>query len=257
MEHHPVLEVRNLAKTFRLHERQTTIRAFHDLNFAAQAGRFTILVGASGAGKSSALKCIYRSYLADEGQILFRDAEGNCVDLRNASEQQILRYRRWEIRMVSQFLHVLPRQSAVDVVARPLLALSDDAAGRRTRSRETARELLHRLGLPERLWNVPPFTFSGGERQLVNLAHALAVRPRLLLLDEPTASLDPASTERIVAALEGVKGQGVAMVGVFHNRALVDRLADARIELAGGVMWHDASEETSEIPVPQYETNLH
>ena len=231
-----VLEVRNLKKTFRLHEREMTIRAFSGLRFSACTGQFTILVGASGSGKSSALKCIYRTYLADEGQILYTDATGTTVDLARAAEETILAYRQREIRMVSQFLHVLPRQTAVDVVARVLVP----PGGSLDRSRGEARAMLQQLGLPERLWNVPPFTFSGGERQLVNLALRVVLRPRLLLLDEPTASLDPASAEQIVSVMEGLKGQGVAMVGVFHNRALVDRLADFRIELTGGVVWHDA-----------------
>ena len=154
-----VLEVRNLKKTFRLHEREMTILAFSGLRFSACTGQFTILVGASGSGKSSALKCIYRTYLADEGQILYTDATGTTVDLARAAEETILAYRQREIRMVSQFLHVLPRQTAVDVVARVLVP----PGGSLDRSRGEARAMLQQLGLPERLWNVPPFTFSGGE----------------------------------------------------------------------------------------------
>ena len=212
-----------------------TIRAFSGLRFSACTGQFTILVGASGSGKSSALKCIYRTYLADEGQILYTDATGTTVDLARAAEETILAYRQREIRMVSQFLHVLPRQTAVDVVARVLVP----PGGSLDRSRGEARPMLQQLGLPERLWNVPPFTFSGGERQLVNLARTGPAAPVAALGradGQPRPGLGGA--DRVGHGRTQGAGRG-------HGRRLpqpgiVDRLADFRIELTGGVVWHDA-----------------
>jgi alpha-D-ribose 1-methylphosphonate 5-triphosphate synthase subunit PhnL len=94
----------------------------------------------------------------------------------------------------------------------------------------SAREMLAALSLPERLWGVSPATFSGGEKQRVNLARGLLVRPRLLL-DEPTASLDPATSERVVRLIEALKQEGVAMLAIFHQPELVERLADHVVEL--------------------------
>jgi len=128
---------------------------------------------------------------------------------------------------VTQFLHCLPRKSAVEVVAEPLVTRGT----RRDLAAERARELLALLNVPERLWGVPPATFSGGEKQRVNLARGLIARPRLLLLDEPTASLDPATTDRVVELLQSIKAEGVAMLAIFHHPQLVERLADRVVTL--------------------------
>jgi alpha-D-ribose 1-methylphosphonate 5-triphosphate synthase subunit PhnL len=239
-----ILTVNNLSKRFTLHETQTNFAAFDDISLTVRAGAFTGLVGASGAGKSSILKCIYRRYLPTSGEVLFTSSTGEIVDLAQASDQKILELRRREIRFVSQFLHTLPRQTAREVVAAPLIEMSEmSEISERRESVETATkqatEALSRIGLPQRLWDLPPSTFSGGERQLVNLARALIVRPRLLLLDEPTASLDPTSTSKMVAEIERLKADGVALMGVFHDRRLMDALADDKLPLSGGVTWEE------------------
>ena len=230
-----VLAVRGLRKRFHLHAVGATVEAFDNIDLDVRKGRFFGLVGASGSGKSSILKCLYRIYLPTGGQVYYRSEADEIVDLAAAEDQVILNYRRREIRFVSQFLHTLPRQSARDVVATPLIenGLSVEE------SQERAMQTLARIGVPTQLWDLPPATFSGGERQLVNMARALVVRPRLLLLDEPTASLDPTSTQQIVNEIERLKSEGVALIGVFHDRSLMNRLADDRIELAGGMTWEN------------------
>jgi len=229
------LDVRGLTKRFVLHERGRTIEAFGDLSFEAWAGELTAFVGPSGSGKSSVLRCVYRTYLPDAGRIVYRAQSGATVDLATAREQEVIALRRTEIRLVSQFLHALPRQPARGVVATPLVEIGHDPA----EADDRAVAMLERVGLPRRLWDVPPATFSGGERQLVNIGRALIARPRLLLLDEPTASLDPASTAEIVDVIDSLKrssdGLGITLVAVFHDRAIVARLADKVIEMQGGV----------------------
>lgn len=223
-----ILTIENYAKTFHLHERDKFIPSASHVSLSVYPGKLTALIGPTGAGKSSVLKGVYRTYLPSAGRILFRTATGEIVDLAQADEHRILELRKNEIGFVTQFLHCLPRKSALDVVAEPLLARgvpTEEARGR-------AADLLAQLAVPAHLWNVPPATFSGGEKQRVNLARGLIAQPRLLLLDEPTASLDPATTERVVAHLESLKGSGIAMLAIFHHPDLVRRLADSVIELS-------------------------
>lgn len=235
----PVLEVARLSKTFVLHARGCILSAVSDVSLTARTGQFLTLIGASGSGKSTVLKCIYRTYRPSTGSIGYHTADAGHIDLASASEAEILELRRREIRFVSQFFQSLPRQTAEQVVMRPLLQIGDD----REQAMAKARQQLAQVGLPRRLWAVPPHTFSGGERQLVNLAHALVVRPRLLLLDEPTSSLDPRSTEYVVSAIEQLKERDIAILAVLHNRQLVERLSDKVLELAGGVDWRQAETE--------------
>ncbi|MEW5972488.1 MAG: phosphonate C-P lyase system protein PhnL [Pseudomonadota bacterium] len=223
----PILHVEGFSKTFYNHAQGATIPSSHDVHLKVWPGKLTALVGPTGAGKSSVLKGIYRTYLPSSGRILFRTSSGTEVDLARAEEHVVLDLRREEIGFVTQFLHCLPRRGARDVVAEPLLARGVPLS----EAREKAESLLDALNVPQRLWGVPPATFSGGEKQRVNLARGLIARPRLLLLDEPTASLDPLTTERVMGMLEDFKRDGMAMLAIFHQPELVERIADDTVTL--------------------------
>lgn len=227
MHQQPILRVEGYAKQFTLHEQGKVIPSSSNVNLSVHPGRLTALVGPTGAGKSTLLKGIYRTYLPTNGRLLYITAAGEELDLASADEHQILALRRTEIGFVTQFLHCLPRQSTVDIVAQPLVQRGTD----RPAARDAARDLLSAMKLPERLWSISPATFSGGERQRVNLARGLIARPRLLLLDEPTASLDPRTTDRIVQLIEDLKRDGVAMLAIFHHPELVERMADQVVAL--------------------------
>jgi len=224
----PILRVVNYSKHFVLHEQGKTIPSSSQVNLAVYAGQLTALVGTTGAGKSTILKGIYRSYLPSSGQLLFRTRDKQEIDLAQADEHQILELRKNEIAYVTQFLHVLPRKSTEEVVAQPLLQRGMD----RQEARDTAREMLAALNLPERLWGISPASFSGGEKQRVNLARGLVSRSRLLLLDEPTASLDRLTSERVVCLIESLKQEGLAILAIFHQPELVERMADHVVEVA-------------------------
>lgn len=223
-----ILDARRLGKRFTLHEQGKIVPAAMDVNIRARRGKLTALVGPSGAGKSSMLKAIYRTYIPTAGEVLYRTSSGQMIDLAQAEETRMVELRRTEIGFVTQFLRCLPRQSTLDVAARPLV----EAGEEREAARRRAGEFLGRAGLPAHLWDVSPATFSGGERQRVNIARSFAARPRLLLLDEPTASLDFASRERVIGLIEEAKSEGAAMVAVFHDLDLVDRLADETVEIS-------------------------
>lgn len=226
-----VLEIDSLGKRFHMHEIGAEIMGFENVSFEVMANKMVVLVGASGSGKSSVLKCIYRTYTTTSGHTWYTDASGQKIDLTTLDELEVLRLRSREIRFVSQFLRVLPRQTSAQIVANEVTGHSELEAT------EHARETMKRVGLPQRLWDIPPTSFSGGERQLLNLARALVVRPRLLLLDEPTASLDTTSTERVLEAIGEMKGPDLAMLAVFHDNRIVDRLSDRTIQMSGGILW--------------------
>lgn len=234
----PILEIDGLSKHFQLHEQNKLIPSCANVHLQVHTGQLTALIGPTGAGKSSVLKCVYRTYLPSGGRMLYRDGEGHGTDLAQASEHRMLELRQRDIGFVTQFLHCLPRRSALDVVSEPLVA----QGVQREAAHERAGALLALLNVPERLWGVAPATFSGGEKQRVNLARGLIARPRLLLLDEPTASLDPATTERVIELINRIKAEGVAMLAIFHHPDLVQRLADHVVELTPPVAVSDILE---------------
>jgi len=218
-----MMNCQGLSKAFVMHTRGgTRIQAFHDVSFTVSEGEFLGVSGPSGAGKSSLLKCLYRTYLPTAGSIMYRDSDAQTRDLARAPEQAILRLRRQEIGYISQFFPVLPRVSEMDTIANSMVMRGLP----REASLQRARELLERLAIPRPLWDLSPSTFSGGEKQRINIIHAVIARPRLLLLDEPTASLDAASAREAVSLIRELKKEGTAMIGIFHDRALLMSLSD-------------------------------
>lgn len=221
------LVVSEVAKSFTMHLRDgIKLPVVAAVSFALKAGECAVLGGPSGAGKSSILKMVYGNYAVDEGQIIVAH-DGQLVDLASASPRTVLAIRRDTIGYVSQFLRTVPRVSALDVVAEPLVArgTAKEAA------RERAREFLARLNLPERLWALPPATFSGGEQQRVNIARGFITSHPVLLLDEPTASLDARNREVVIAMIEEKKAEGVALLGIFHDADVREAVADSIIDV--------------------------
>lgn len=222
-----VLDVRGLSKGFMMHHLARRMEAFDAVSFQVRAGAFLLLKGHNGAGKSTLLRTLYRSYRAGAGEILFHSSEG-VIDLARAADVDITHLRQTEIGFVTQFLTARPRVSAEALVAEPLRR-----AGRSLpEALEEARHWLGTFGVKEGLWAAYPTTFSGGEQQKVNLARALILPQRLLLLDEPTASLDAEARAALVARLADLKAAGTAMIGVFHHPGDVARLIDAELDLS-------------------------
>ena len=223
----PAIRVDGLGKTFVFHLRGgARLQVLSDVSFEVCPGECVVLGGPSGVGKSSILRMIYGNYRADAGSILVQSGE-NTVDVVRAEPRQILALRRRSMAYVSQFLRVIPRVSTLDIVAEPLIAdgVADGAALAR------ASELLRRLNLPERLWGLPPATFSGGEQARVNIARGFAPSRPVLLLDEPTASLDSAKRDVVAQVVDEKKRDGTAVLGIFHDEEIRDRLADRIVDV--------------------------
>lgn len=221
------LYLNNVGKSFTMHlQGGTTIPVVSNVDFSVNAGECVVLGGPSGAGKSSILKMIYGNYRCDDGQILVTVGE-EIINVAGAEPRMILHLRKDMIGYVSQFLRVIPRVSAVEVVAEPLVSQGSDEA----EALEKARSLLARLNVPERLWDLPPATFSGGEQQRVNIARGFIAHYPVLLLDEPTASLDAANRAVVVELVEEKKRDGVAMVGILHDQDVREKISDRIIDV--------------------------
>jgi alpha-D-ribose 1-methylphosphonate 5-triphosphate synthase subunit PhnL len=221
-----MIEINNAEKTFIMHlQGGVRLPVVSGVSFDVNAGECVVLAGPSGAGKSSILKMIFGNYRCDGGRIGIRH-QGGLLDLACAEPREILSVRRATIGYVTQFLRAVPRVPSIDVVAEPLLAVGVF----REEARQKAAQLLRRVNIPERLWSLPPSTFSGGEQQRVNIARGFISDHPILLLDEPTASLDAKNREIVVEEIAAKKRAGVAIVAIVHDdevrHAIADRIVD-------------------------------
>jgi alpha-D-ribose 1-methylphosphonate 5-triphosphate synthase subunit PhnL len=221
------LIVSEVAKSFTMHLRGgLVLPVVANVSFSVASGECVVLGGPSGIGKSSILKMLYGNYAVDQGQILVNHG-GRIVDIASADPRTVLEVRRGTLGYVSQFLRTVPRVSTIDVVAEPLVARGVAA----DEARERASELLSRLNLPRDLWQLPPSTFSGGEQQRVNIARGFITDHAVLLLDEPTASLDAANRAVVVSMIRAKKEAGVALLGIFHDEEVREAVADRILDV--------------------------
>ncbi|MBV8184976.1 MAG: phosphonate C-P lyase system protein PhnL [Hyphomicrobiales bacterium] len=237
----PLIEVEGLAKSFTLHLRDgIVLPVVEGVSFTVRVGECVALGGPSGIGKSSILKAVFGNYRADQGRILLRDGD-TSIDLADAEPRTVIGLRQHLVGYVSQFLRVIPRVAARDIVA----AAARECGATHDEARATAEALLKRLNVPERLWSLPPSTFSGGEQQRINIARGFAGRHVILLLDEPTASLDAENRACVVKLIEERKRAGTAILGIFHDsavrEAVVDRVVDVGEFAASGKLAEKAA----------------
>jgi len=220
-----LLKAENLKKGFTLHTQNGIhLSVLSNLSLAVKAGECVALTGASGSGKSTFMRCLYGNYRVDSGCIWVKH-EGEWMDLTRTEPHQLLAIRQRTIGYVSQFLRVIPRVAALDVAAEPLLELGMEL----NEAREKAAQMFARLNLPERLWSVSPTTFSGGEKQRVNIARALLVNYPILLLDEPTSALDATNASVVIDLLQERKATGCAMIGIFHDDEVLTQVCDRKL----------------------------
>jgi len=221
------LKVTNLNKKFTIYTQGgIVVDGFKNINFEIKKGEFLALLGPSGAGKSSILKTLYRTYKTSSGSIEYFYDEG-VIDIASASDSEILQLRKEQIGYVSQFLQILPRITAVEAVSAPLIqngCYEKEARGK-------AKELLSDFSIKEELFELSPLTFSGGEQQRVNIAKGIIAPKSLLLLDEPTASLDKTNTLKVIEKLKKIKDEGVTMVGIFHDLDAMEMISDRVYEV--------------------------
>jgi alpha-D-ribose 1-methylphosphonate 5-triphosphate synthase subunit PhnL len=226
----PVLRIRGLAKGFAVHRLGTFIRACAGIDIDVARGEFVGITGRSGSGKSTILKLVYRSYLPQEGSAVYDSEAYGPIDLFRAAERQVIYLRRREIGYVSQFLNPMPRATARSTIEYAAL----EAGMGRDEARAEAERMLVHFELDRELWDGYASTLSGGEKLRLNIAAAMAKRPRLLLLDEPTASLDSRSKEKVRELIGLLKAEGATMLGIFHDLEFMEGLCDREYRMAAG-----------------------
>ena len=224
-EQHPaevLLRAEALSKGFTLHlQGGIRIPVLAGIGLELHAGECIALSGPSGAGKSTLMRSLYGNYRAESGRIMVSH-RNELIDLATADPRTILAIRQETLGYVSQFLRVVPRVAALDVVAEVLIARGAPP----DHARDQARTLLLRLNIPRRLHALPPATFSGGEQQRVNLARGFIGGHPVLLLDEPTASLDAENSQVVIGMIQQAKREGRAIIGIFHDVEVRDAVAD-------------------------------
>jgi alpha-D-ribose 1-methylphosphonate 5-triphosphate synthase subunit PhnL len=227
----PLLHMQAVSKQFVLHlQSNTVLPVLKDFDLQLMPGECVRLSGPSGMGKSTVLKLAFGNYRASAGRIWVRDAQDPAIDITQANARTVLHLRSQTMGYVSQFLRVIPRVAAIDIVAEPLLE-----GGASLYSAEQAREMaaqwLTRLRIAPSLWQLPPATFSGGEQQRINIARSF-IKPRpLLLLDEPTASLDPENTQTVIDLICEARAQGVGILGIFHDTLVAQAVASRTVAM--------------------------
>ena len=204
------------------------VEGFKGVNFSLARGEFLSLQGVSGCGKSSIMKAIYRTYKSTSGDILFYSStQEKMINLAKASDSEILQIRKDDMGYVSQFLQILPRVSALQAVSEPLIQKGELESS----AIEKAKEMLDFFSIKEELFNLSPLTFSGGEQQRINIAKGIIAPKNLLLLDEPTASLDKENTLKVIQKLQELKKKQIAMIGIFHNQQTMELISDKIYEV--------------------------
>jgi alpha-D-ribose 1-methylphosphonate 5-triphosphate synthase subunit PhnL len=225
-----ILEINDLSKSFILHNQRKNIHAVSNITITVKKGEFIGITGKSGSGKSTILKSIYGTYRVQEGDIWYDSSRFGGINLAKATEREMIYLRKHEIGYVSQFLNVMPRTTARQLVTGAILEMGQT---REMANIETEKILGH-FEIGKELWDSYPATFSGGEKLRLNIARAMVKRPRLLLLDEPTASLDHDSKVKVKTLLEQLMNEGTTMLGIFHDLEFMNRLVTREYSMQNG-----------------------
>ncbi|OUM89010.1 MAG: macrolide ABC transporter ATP-binding protein [Caldibacillus debilis] len=224
------IKLENVHKRYRMGE--VTIHAVRGVSFTIEKGEFAIVVGSSGAGKTTVLNLLGGMDRADEGTIIV-----DKKDISAYNDKMLTEYRRNDIGFVFQFYNLVPNLTAKENV---------ELAVQISKNPLDAEEVLERVGLKERMNNFPS-QLSGGEQQRVAIARALAKNPKLLLCDEPTGALDYQTGKTILKLLQDTaRKTGMTVVMITHNSALTD-MADKVIRMKSGEV---TAIERNENPIP-------
>ncbi len=243
------LKLEGVSKHFFLHQRSNqALRVLQNVNLEVRAGECVALDGSSGMGKSSILKMIFGNYLASSGHIWVQKIGDEWIDVVHAPVREVLQLRANTINYVSQFLRIIPRIGAFDLIKQEALfhkhsqenhahslaslPISPISTASENELNERVAQMLERLHISPRLWHLPPSTFSGGEQQRINLAKSLINPKPILLLDEPSASLDLSNAEIVIDLINAERRRGAAILGIFHDIDVKNALMTRSISMS-------------------------
>ncbi|CAD2080360.1 Alpha-D-ribose 1-methylphosphonate 5-triphosphate synthase subunit PhnL [Jeotgalicoccus aerolatus] len=215
-----MIKINDFSKSFTIHHLNQTREAVSGVTFDVKKGEFLGIVGESGSGKSTILKSIYGTYKPTTGAVTYASESFGDVDLHSITDRALIQLRTKEIGYVSQFLKVMPRTTTLELVINSMLEMGIDKDTAAVKAKETLRH----FDIPEALWHNYPNTFSGGEKLRLNIACAVVKNPRLLLLDEPTASLDEKSKLKVRETISKLIDNGTTLIGIFHDLEFMDGL---------------------------------
>jgi peptide/nickel transport system ATP-binding protein len=245
----PLLEVKGLTKSFSTRKRSglfsrqpaTARTVVDDVSFRVAGGTCLGLVGESGCGKTTVSKIIMRAIPADRGHVTFYD-HGQAIDVLSLSHRDLMLFRR-KIQYVFQdpFSSLNPRMTVLDILSEPLVI---HGIGDEDYRREMVVELMRVVGLDSRYLSRYPHSFSGGQRQRIGIARALALKPELLICDEPVSALDVSVQAQILNLLKDLQAElGLTYLFISHNLAVVDYMADRIAVMCAGQLVEEAPRE--------------
>ena len=225
-----ILEVRNLTKHFPIKRgllKRTVgmVKAVDDVSFDIRTGETLGLVGESGCGKTTTSRCLLRAIEPTSGEIMFRTAEGNEVNVATLPNREMRPLRR-EMQMIFQdpFSSLNSRMSLLDIVGEPLLV---HGMTNRQERQDRVAELLRLVGLRPEYMQRYPHAFSGGERQRIGIARALALHPRLVVADEPVSALDVSVQAQVINLLMDLQSEfELTYLFVAHDLSVVKQISD-------------------------------
>lgn len=222
-----MIEFNNVSKTYE----DTGVRALSDVSFSIDKGEFVFLVGPSGAGKSTLSKLIIKEETPDTG-----DIRVNTFELNSLSKKEIP-YLRRSVGMMFQDFRLLPNKTVYENVAFAMQVIGAS----RGEIRRNVPNVLALVGLAHKA-RMKPGQLSGGEQQRVSLARALVNKPPVIIADEPTANLDPETSDQIMQLLDEVNKRGTTMIVTTHAKNYVDTMHKRVLEFRDGVLIRDEKE---------------
>jgi peptide/nickel transport system ATP-binding protein len=234
----PLLSIEGISKSYRIRKGgwmgggDRVVQAVSDVGFEVKRGECLGLVGESGCGKTTLSKLIMRAIDPDSGSIRFND-NGRMVDVLRLNGRPLSEFRR-KIQFVFQdpFASLNPRMTVLDIISEPLVIHNVGTPKERI---EMVKELMSLVGLNVKHLRRYPHSFSGGQRQRIGIARALALKPELLICDEPVSALDVSIQAQILNLLKDLQARlGLTYIFVSHNLAVVDYVADRIMVMCAG-----------------------